>query len=220
MSARELLADSAADDLTSIRPLVVDAVIQRRAGDDPFSCAGHAERPPGAWRSSGELDGEGNRPAEGVADRRRSDDLVVHCLQLIFGGVGVKVDGDADVVETGVALAQAEEGVQVDVAGQLEAQVVDGDAGDRSVRGVADGKAIAEGAEKLLDGLGAVSVPPSARGSSDGIGANSRIEASEWKPPFHRTSAVHVVAAASGWSRMVVTSAQVVVGPSLNIQSG
>ena len=68
--------------------------------------------------------------------------------------VGVEVDRDADVVEAGMAVAEAEEGVKVDIAGELDAQVTDGDARHGGVRRVADGEAVAEGAEQLLDGIG------------------------------------------------------------------
>lgn len=43
---------------------------------------------------------------------------------------------------------------EVDVALEVDAQVVELDPGHRGVRGVADGEAVAQGAEKLLDGVG------------------------------------------------------------------
>ena len=63
-----------------------------------------------------------------------------------------------------MAIAEAEEGVKVEVAGELDAQVPYGDACDGGIRCVADGEAVAERAEQLLDGVGAVSEPPNAAG--------------------------------------------------------
>ena len=67
--------------------------------------------------------------------------------------VGVDVHRHADAVEPGVAVLQTEEGAQVDVAGQLDAQVPQGDPGDGGVGGVPDGEAVAERPEQLLDGI-------------------------------------------------------------------
>ena len=93
----------------------------------------------------------GDRVRQRVADRRRGDDLLVHELQRL--GVRVGVDAHAD-VEARVARVpgrQAQERPQVELAGDPDLEVVDGDAAGRELRDVADRQAVAERRRDLLD---------------------------------------------------------------------
>ena len=108
--------------------------------------------------------------------------------------------------------------MQVEVALELDRQVLDGDAGGGGVGRVADGEAVAQRAEDLLDRVGGGVGAAQAGRLVGGTGANSRTVADERKPPSQRTSAFHVVLATSGadW----IFSARLATAPMLTALIG
>jgi len=156
----------------------------------------------------GQSDLGGDRAAEGVPDRGGGGHGRVQRRQGLGGCVAAEVDGGRDAVESGVPGPQPEEGAQVPLAADADPQVGGRDAAGGGVGRVADGQAIAQRREELLDGVGGRVGAPSAAGSSEGSGSNPRIRAEERKLPCQVTSARQVVAAAVGSSRTDSASAE------------
>ena len=97
---------------------------------------------------------DGDRVRQRVADRRGGDDLLVHELQRLGVRVGVDAHADVEPGVAGVAGREAEEGPQVELAGDPDLEVVDGDPAGRELRDVADRQAVAERRGELLHGVG------------------------------------------------------------------
>ena len=72
-------------------------------------------------------------------------------VELIARRLAVEVHRHPDVLEAGVALAESEEGVEVEVALELDAEIAELDARRTGVRCVADDQAVPERTEQLLD---------------------------------------------------------------------
>src|SRR5688500_2577124 len=79
-------------------------------------------------------------------------------------GVGLEVDHGLDSGEAGVALVEAEEGMEVEVAFKLDPQLLQFDSSHRGVGRVADDEAGAKSSQDLLDRIGGgVGAPESGR---------------------------------------------------------
>jgi hypothetical protein len=129
-----------------------------RAADMLAAALTQADKTSAELRSSaaGRLCGadlDRDRLAQRLPDRGGGGHLLVQFGHGGVIGVGIEVDSHPDSGEARVPVGQAEEGVQVEITLKVDAQVADGDARHRGVGRVADRQAVAQGAEKLLDGV-------------------------------------------------------------------
>src|SRR5690606_27258219 len=112
-----------------------------------------------AWpltRSAGARDRHRNRVAQDVEHRGGVQHMLLELVQHLPVGCALEAVAHPDLVETrALPVAEAEEGVQIEIAFQIEAQVLDIDATRGGVVGEADGQAGCQRCQDSLDGVGA-----------------------------------------------------------------
>src|SRR6516225_12469580 len=82
--------------------------------------------------------------------RRRSQHLLVELLYRLLGGVRLQINIDSDVRIASVSFTQTEKNRKINMPLQLDAQLLNLDALERSLGSVSDRKATAERSEQLL----------------------------------------------------------------------